>query len=163
MKVSWDVKSRDLPLPSRSIVDGSAHAAPVALNVLGFAGLRIVRVRVPLTAEQARRLRPVHGLIVGAVVLKAAILVLVLAGIASGIAGRAGVLYDLVPVFLALAATNVVYHVVLMAASPRVYPRVPFEMSAKHGWSGRIELRDVDPDTAAEWQRLSAGAVQVYE
>ncbi|MDG6103371.1 hypothetical protein Daura_36255 [Dactylosporangium aurantiacum] len=163
MKVSWDVKSCDLPLPSRSILDGSAHAAPVALNVLGFAGLRIVRVRVPLTAEQTRRLRPVHLFVVGAVALRVAMLVLVLACIALGVTGRAGVLHEFLPVVFALAATNAVYQVALMLASPRVYPRVPFDLFAKHGWSGRIEMRDVDPDTAEEWRRLSAGAVQVHE
>jgi hypothetical protein len=100
---------------------------------------------------------------VGAVALNGVVLVLVLAGIASAVAGRADILYDIFPVLVALAVTNTVYRVVLMIASPRVYPRIPFDMSATHGWSGRIELRDVDPDTAEEWRRLSAGTVQVYE
>ncbi|MFB9445680.1 hypothetical protein Dvina_33190 [Dactylosporangium vinaceum] len=153
MMVSWDLRSRDLPLPATSIVDGAPDAAPVRLRInAGRSGWWTVRVAVPLTEGQARRMRPFDRLTVVNVVLSWIGFALVAGTVISELTGGPVTITGALPVIAGLALVSLVLQVGAVRARPKQYPQ---------GQSGRVEVRDVDRRTALEWQRITDGAVAV--
>ncbi|MFI5909872.1 hypothetical protein [Dactylosporangium sp. NPDC051541] len=152
MRISWDLRAHDLPLPTASIIDGSPGATPVRLNAIARGGVRFRPVAVPLTAAQARRMRLFHRLVPVSAAFSLATGVLVIIAIVSAITGPAETVKLMYPLAAGGALANLALIVGTGFVRPKQYPQ---------RLKGRIELADVHPKTALEWRRLTDGAVAV--
>ncbi|WP_426504274.1 hypothetical protein ACPPVO_42765 [Dactylosporangium sp. McL0621] len=158
MKVSWDARSTDPPLPDRSVVDGATLAEPVTLVVEQlFVHDRRRQVRIPLLAAQEERFLS-HGKgLPNDVVQNWFVLVLV----AFNLFGVVSLFFtpDAIRIWTGISTTAkiiVALCVVSLVLRPWLRPpQYPLR------WRGRIILRKVHPETAREWQRVAGDAIRI--
>ncbi|WP_432977538.1 hypothetical protein [Dactylosporangium sp. CA-233914] len=166
MKVAWDVREAQPPVPSRSVVDGDPAAVPVTLRVFGRGRreifVRIRRVRLPLTEAQAAEFRRFERLVRVFWNVEAAYIVALVGLVAGAMLGvlPASVLPAAFPVLFALALVLVAFRLFSRPLRPRQYPILPV---AWPRGTFLVEVREVWPSVAQEWRLMAGNRVEVID
>ncbi|WP_238015253.1 hypothetical protein KZZ52_29125 [Dactylosporangium sp. AC04546] len=158
MRISWRVADNPVPTPGRSVVDGSMPAERVTITAHAVADpLRVHRLILPLGPADADRFRRFARLVVLQRIAGFAVLALWLAMLLASVALRLVELQAAFTIFTVAVLANMALALVTVALRPRQYP----VRTGNFLGPPRLRIRDVHPQTAAEWQTIAGPRVRV--